>query len=325
MTEVNCIVRGVGEFLPARVVSNHDFEKSLDTSHEWIQTRTGIDQRRFATADQSTSCLAVRACEAALSDSGLEAADIDLIVLATSTPDNTFPSTATKVQAELGMRNGFAFDVQAVCAGFVYATACAKALLETGAAKRALVVGAEVFSRILDMSDRSTCILFGDGAGAIVLEAEKTSDAKGGRGILATDIHSDGRYRDLLYVDGGVSSTQTAGYLRMEGPEVFKHAVAKLADTTRNALTLAGLTNEEVDWFVPHQANLRIINATARKLGIAESRIIVTLDKHGNTSAASIPLALSSGRRSGRIKRGDIVVTQAIGGGLAWGSVVFRW
>ena len=325
MTKIRSIVRGVGEFLPKRIVFNHEFEKTLDTTDEWIRTRTGIEQRRFAADDQSTSNLAVRACESALEESGLEAKDIDLIVLATSTPDNTFPSTATKVQADLGMRNGFAFDVQAVCAGFVYATACASAFLKIGSAKRALVVGAEIFSRILDMRDRGTCILFGDGAGAIVLEAAEENDSHEGRGILATDIHSDGRYRDLLYVDGGVSTTQTAGYLRMEGPEIFKHAVAKLADTTRDALNSAGLTSADVDWFVPHQANLRIINATAKKLGIPESRVIVTLDKQGNTSAASIPLALSTGTRSGRIKQGDIVATQAIGGGLAWGSVVFRW
>ena len=325
MTTVRAVAKGVGAYLPERIVLNSEFEEWLDTSDEWIRTRTGITRRHFASTGQTTSDLAVRASREAIEDAGFEASDIDLIVLATSTPDNTFPSTATAVQSELGITNGYAFDLQAVCAGFVYALANANALLLTGEAKRALVVGAETFSRILDMNDRSTCILFGDGAGAVVLEAENGKGSSADSGILATDIRSDGTFRDLLYVDGGVSTTQTAGYIRMNGREVFRHAVEKLTSSTHRALSNAGLSPHEVDLVVPHQANLRIINATAKRLGIPESRIIVTVGEHGNTSAASIPLALRAAKVNGKLHPGDLVVNKAIGGGLAWGSVVIRW
>ena len=325
MTGIAAVVKGVGHYLPERVVPNSEFEGFLDTSDEWIRTRTGIESRRFAADGQTTSTLAAEAARRAVADAGIDAGDVDLLVLATSTPDSTFPSTATQVQAEIGMRNGFAFDIQAVCAGFVYALASANSLLVAGEAKCALVVGAETFSRILDMEDRRTCVLFGDGAGAVVLAADKPNGASGGRGILATDIHSDGRHRDLLYVDGGVSTTQTAGYLRMDGKEVFKHAVSKLVSTTNAVLAKAGLECSEIDLVVPHQANLRIIRATSKRLGLDESKVVVTLDKHGNTSAASIPLALSASKECGRISSGDLVLLKAIGGGLAWGSVLMRW
>ena len=325
MTAVRSVAKGVGGYLPERVVHNAEFEEWLDTSDQWIRTRTGISRRHFASAGQTTSDLAARASREAIEDAGFEASDIDLIVLATSTPDNTFPSSATAVQSELGIKNGYAFDVQAVCAGFVYALANANALLQTGEAKRALVIGAETFSRILDMNDRSTCILFGDGAGAVVLEAQNSKGRNTDSGILSTDIRSDGSYRDLLYVDGGVSTTQTAGYIRMNGREVFRHAVEKLTDSTLRALSKAGFSAQEVDLVVPHQANLRIINATAKRLGIPESRIMVTVGEHGNTSAASIPLALRAAKLNGNLHSGDLVVSKAIGGGLAWGSVVIRW
>ena len=319
------VVRGIGHYLPNKIVHNREFESWLDTSDEWIRTRTGIKQRHFAGEDELTSDLAVHAARQALEVAELLPSDIDLIVLATSTPDLTFPSTATKVQAEIGINRGYAFDLQAVCAGFIYALVNANALLVAGQAKRALVIGAETFSRILDMKDRSTCVLFGDGAGAIILEAQQEPHDNQSHGILAADIHSDGNYRDLLYVDGGVSSTQSAGYIRMDGPGIFRHAVEKLTNSAKNALQKADLTTDDVDLLVPHQANLRIIRATAKKLGFPEKKIVTTVGQHGNTSAASIPLALYSAYSEGRLNKGDVVVTEAIGGGLTWGSVVLRW
>jgi len=316
---------GVGHYLPKRIVPNSEFEKTLDTTDEWIRTRSGIERRHFAAEGETTSQLAVLAARAALKDANLGAEDIDAIVLATSTPDHTFPSVATMVQAELGMTRGFAFDVQAVCAGFVFALANANALIISGQAKRVLVIGAETFSRIMDWTDRATCVLFGDGAGALVLEAQEGDGTPEDRGILATDLNSDGRYKDMLYVDGGVSTTQTSGYLRMQGNALFRQAVEKLTETAENALHKAGLEDSDVDWIVPHQANIRIIAGTAKKMGIPMDRVVLTVQDHGNTSAASIPLALSVGKARGQIKQGDLLVTEAIGGGLAWGSVVIRW
>lgn len=317
-------VRGVGHYLPERVIPNAWFEDKIDTSDEWIRSRSGIERRHFADEDQTTSDLATKAAQKALEAAELSVDDIDAIIVPTSTADLTFPSAATMVQSQLGMSTGFAFDVQAVCAGFVFALANANALIVSGQAERVLVIGAETFSRILDWQDRATCVLFGDGAGAVVLEAASGDGSNADRGILATDLNSDGRYRDILYVDGGVS-TQSTGQLRMQGKEVFRHAVEKLAATAETALTKVGMTGDDVDWIVPHQANLRIIKATSQKLGVGMDRVIVTVQDHGNTSAASIPLALSVGVERGQIKPGDLLVTEAIGGGLAWGSVVLRW
>jgi len=321
---LRAVVRGVGHYLPERVVPNAEFEKTLDTSNEWIVSRSGIERRHFAAEGQTTSDLAIRAAKAALEQAGMDAGDLDAIIVATSTSDLTFPSTATMVQSALGNTTGFAFDVQAVCAGFVYALSNANALIVSGQAKTVLVIGAETFSRILDWTDRGTCVLFGDGAGALILSAEEGTGTNADRGILATDLNSDGRYRDILYVDGGVSTNST-GVLRMEGKEVFRHAVEKLAETVDKALSKVGLHHEDIDWVVPHQANIRIIQATAKKLGVIMDKVVVTVQDHGNTSAASIPLALSVGVQNGQIKKGDLVVTEAIGGGLAWGSVVLRW
>ncbi|MCT4372883.1 ketoacyl-ACP synthase III [Yangia mangrovi] len=317
-------VAGIGHYLPQRVVPNAEFEKTLDTSDEWIRSRSGIERRHFAAEGETTSMLAANAAEAALKDAGLEASEIDALIVATSTPDLTFPSAATMVQARIGMTGGFAFDVQAVCAGFVYALSTANAMIVAGQAKRVMVIGAETFSRIMDWTDRGTCVLFGDGAGALILESAEGEGTSADRGILSVDLHSDGQFRDLLYVDGGVS-TQSTGHLRMEGKEVFRHAVEKLAQTATTAMDKAGITSDEVDWVVPHQANIRIINGTAKKLGLPMERVVVTVQDHGNTSAASIPLALSVGKAEGKIKQGDVVVTEAIGGGLAWGAVVLRW
>jgi len=325
MKTLRATVRGVGHYLPERLVQNAEFEKTLDTTDDWIKSRSGIERRHFAAEGELTSHLAIKAAQNALADAGMTIDQIDAIILATSTPDQTFPATATKVQAALGMRRGFAFDVQAVCAGFVFALANANALILSGQARRVIVIGAETFSRIMDWKDRSTCVLFGDGAGALVLEAVDTDGAGSDRGILATDLHSDGRYNDLLYVDGGVSSTQTAGVLKMEGREIFKHAVVKLAQTAEAAMEKAGITADQVDWIVPHQANLRIIKSTAQKMGVPLARVVVTVQDHGNTSAASIPLAMSVGKARGQIKQGDLLVAEAIGGGLAWGAVVLRW
>ncbi len=318
------VVKGVGHYLPARIVANSEFEATLDTSDEWIRARTGIERRHFAAEGETTSQLAVHAARAALADAGLDAGDIDAIVLATSTADFTFPSAASMVQAELGMTQGFAFDVQAVCAGFVFALSQANALILSDQATRVLVIGAETFSKLMDWTDRATCVLFGDGAGAVVLEAAEGGGTSEDRGILATDLHSDGRYRDLLYVDGGVSTGAT-GHLRMQGKEVFRHAVEKLAATAHAALDKAGLSGADVDWIVPHQANLRIITATAQRMQVPMERVVVTVQDHGNTSAASIPLALSVGKARGQLKTGDLIVTEGIGGGLAWGAVVLRW
>ncbi|WP_297776195.1 beta-ketoacyl-ACP synthase III [uncultured Roseovarius sp.] len=319
------VVQGIGHYLPDRIVPNSEFEKTLETSDEWIRTRSGIERRHFAADGQPTSDLAVRAARAALTNAGLVADDIDGIVVATSTPDLTFPSVATMVQKELGMTRGFGFDIQAVCAGFIYALTTANALILSGQAQRVLVIGAETFSRIMDWTDRSTCVLFGDGAGALVLAAEEGTGTSADRGILSSDLNSDGRYRDMLYVDGGVSTTGEAGKLRMQGNPLFRQAVEKLASTAEAALEKIGLTGADVDWIVPHQANIRIIQGTARKLGLPMDRVIVTVQDHGNTSAASIPLALSVGVASGKIKQGDLLLAEAIGGGLAWGAVALRW
>ncbi len=319
------IVRGTGHYLPERVVENSWFEDKLETTDEWIRARTGIERRHFASDDQRTSDLGILAGRAALENAGLDADQIDAVIVATSTPDLTFPSVATMVQAGLGMRQGFAYDIQAVCAGFVYALANADAMIRAGLAERILVIGAETFSRIMDWTDRGTCVLFGDGAGAVVLEAAEGAGTTEDRGILATDLNSDGQYRDLLYVDGGVASTGTAGHLRMQGNLVFRHAVEKLADTAHRALGKAGLTPENVDWLVPHQANMRIIEATAKRMQLPMEKVVLTVADHGNTSAASIPLALSVANSQGRIKPGQIIVAEAIGGGLAWGSAVLRW
>lgn len=321
---LRAVVRGVGHYLPPRVVENAEFEATLDTSDAWIKSRSGIERRHFATDGDTTSSMAAAAAQAALDQAGLRPDDIDAIVLATSTADFTFPSAATMVQAKLGMTRGFAFDVQAVCAGFVYGLSNANALILSGQAKRVLVIGAETFSRIMDWNDRSTCVLFGDGAGALVLEAQTGQGTSEDRGILATDLNSDGRHRDLLFVDGGVS-TGTSGHLRMQGNQVFRHAVEKLAATAHTAMDRAGVNAQDIDWVVPHQANIRIIQGTAKKMGVAMENVIVTVQDHGNTSAASIPLALSVGVERSQIKAGDLLVTEAIGGGLAWGAVVLRW
>lgn len=319
------IVRGTGHYLPENVVENSWFEGKLDTTDEWIRTRTGIERRHFAAPEQRTSDLGIAAAKAALQNAGLLANKIDAVIVATSTPDFTFPSVATMVQAGLGMKRGFAFDVQAVCAGFVFALSNADAMIRSGQADRVLVIGAETFSRIMDWTDRGTCVLFGDGAGAVVLEAVETEGTPQDRGILACDLNSDGQYRELLYVDGGVASTGTAGHLRMQGNLVFRHAVEKLADTAHRALDKAGLTPTDVDWLVPHQANLRIIEATAKRMHLPLEKVVLTVADHGNTSAASIPLALSVANAEGRFQPGQLLVAEAIGGGLAWGSVVLRW
>jgi 3-oxoacyl-[acyl-carrier-protein] synthase-3 len=321
---IRAVVRGVGHYLPERVVPNSELEAKVDTTDEWIRSRSGIERRHFAGDDEQTSDLATKAARAALASAGMEASELDAIVVATSTPDLTFPSVATMVQANIGMEHGFGFDVQAVCAGFVFALANANGMIQSGQAKRIMVIGAETFSRILDWSDRSTCVLFGDGAGAVVLEAQEGQGTTADRGILSVDLNSDGRHKDILYVDGG-TSTGTTGHLRMTGKEVFRHAVEKLAQTAETALEKAGLGADDVDWIVPHQANIRIIKSTAQKMGVDMDRVVTTVADHGNTSAASIPLALSVGVERGQIKRGDLIVTEAIGGGLAWGSVVLRW
>ena len=321
---LRAVVKGVGHYLPDRIVPNAELEARVHTSDEWIRTRSGIERRHFVAEGQTTSDLGARAALAAMADAGIGPDDLDAIILATSTPDLTFPSAATMVQAAIGMHHGFAYDVQAVCAGFVFALANADAMIRAGMARRVLVIGAETFSRLMDWDDRSTCVLFGDGAGAVVLEAAEGTGTNADRGILSVDLHSDGRHRDLLYVDGG-TSTGTTGFLRMQGREVFRHAVEKLAETAHVALGKAGLTGNDVDWIVPHQANIRIIEATAKRMGVSMDRVVVTVQDHGNTSAASIPLALSVGRARGQIKPGDLIVAEAIGGGLAWGAVVLRW
>ncbi|TVR44166.1 MAG: ketoacyl-ACP synthase III [Rhodobacteraceae bacterium] len=325
MIPIRPVIRGTGHYLPARVVPNSEFAEWLDTSDEWIKSRSGIERRHFAAEGEFTSDLAIYAARAALANAGIDAADIDAVIVATSTPDYTFPAVATQVQAGLGITRGFAFDIQAVCAGFVFALANASGLIAAGQAKRVLVIGAETFSRIMDWTDRTTCVLFGDGAGAVVLEAQDGTGSAQDRGVLACDLNSDGRYRDLLFVDGGVSRDGRAGVLKMQGREVFRHAVEKLAATAESALDKAGLQASDVDWVVPHQANLRIIRGTAQKLGLPMEKVVVTVQDHGNTSAASIPLALSVANAEGRFKPGDLVLTEAIGGGLSWGAVLLRW
>lgn len=322
---IRAAVTGVGHHLPARVVDNEWFATFLDTSDEWIRARTGIERRHFAAEGEVTSDLALAASRRALDDAGRAPDDIDALIVATSTPDLTFPATATILQAKLGMTRGFAFDVQAVCAGFVYALGQANALIVAGQARRVLVVGAETFSRILDWEDRTTAVLFGDGAGAVVLEAVEGAGTAADRGILAVELRSDGRHGDILRVDGGVSSTGTAGHLTMAGREVFRHAVEKLARATVDVMAKAGLGMDAIDRVVPHQANVRIIARTADKLGVPMDRVVVTVAEHGNTSAASIPLAMSVAKARGDLRPGEVVVSEAIGGGLAWGAVVLRW
>ncbi len=319
-------VVGSGSALPKRVVTNAEMADMVDTSDEWIVERTGIHQRHIAGEGETTSTLAIAAARAALADAGLEPSDIDLIVLATATPDNTFPATATKVQHALGCQNGPAFDVGAVCSGFLYALTTADSLLATGSGKRALVIGAETFSRILDWEDRTTCVLFGDGAGAIVLEApDQENPAKsGGPGVLASRLHADGAQHDLLYVDGGPSSTQTVGHLRMKGREVFRHAVVNLSNVLHEVLEEAGISASDIDWIVPHQANKRILDATAKKLGLPAEKVVVTVNEHANTSAASVPLAFDVARKDGQIKAGDLVMFEAMGGGFTWGASLVR-
>lgn len=327
MTRRRSVFLGGGSYLPERCVSNEALAQDVETSDEWIIARTGIRQRYIAAEGQFTSDLAEQAARAALEDAGISAQDIDMIIVATTTPDDTFPATATKVQNALGITHGMAFDVQAVCSGFVYALGVADGMLQTGQSKRCLVIGAETFSRILDWEDRATCVLFGDGAGAVVLEArdidaDLAEDA--GPGILATELRSDGRYRDLLYTDGGPSSTQKVGFVRMRGRDVFKHAVTNLAQVMGSVLAKVGLAADAVDWVVPHQANQRILDATARKLGLGRDKVVVTVDRHANTSAASVPLALDAARKDGRIKAGDLILLEAMGGGFTWGAVLLR-
>lgn len=322
---IRSVVRGTGAALPRRIMKNADFEGMVETSDEWIAQRTGIRQRHIAADDETTASLGEAAARAALDNAGLSPDDIDLIVLATSTPNNTFPATAVEIQNRLGMHHGFAFDLQAVCSGFVYAVTTADLYIRGGLAKRVLVIGAETFSRILDWSDRSTCVLFGDGAGALVLEADEGAGGIADRGVLAMSLRSDGAHKDKLFVDGGPSTTGTVGHLRMEGREVFKHAVGMITDVIEATFSQAGITADDLDWFVPHQANKRIIDASAKKLGIAEQKVVVTVDLHGNTSAASVPLALSVAVADGRITKGDLVLLEAMGGGFTWGAVLVRW
>lgn len=325
MSTIRSVVRGSGMALPKRVLSNAELATMVDTSDEWISQRTGIHQRYIANDSETTSVLGTAAARQALSAAGIAPSDVDLIVCATSTPDHTFPATATQIQHALDMHQGVAFDVQAVCSGFVFALATADKFLTSGSHKVALVIGAETFSRILDWTDRGTCVLFGDGAGAVVMTAERGEGSIGDRGVLHSHIRSEGRYRDKLFVDGGAGSNGQVGHLRMEGREVFKHAVVNLADTVESTLAATGLTGADIDWFVPHQANKRIIDATAHKLGVPEARVVYTVQDHGNTSAASIPLALATAVGDGRIQPGQLVLIEAMGGGFTWGSALIRW
>jgi 3-oxoacyl-[acyl-carrier-protein] synthase-3 len=325
VTQTRTVVLGCGSYLPGRILSNDELARSVETTDEWIVQRTGIRERHIAAAGELTSDLALNAARAALANAHVEASSIDLIVLATSTPDQTFPATAVSVQAGLGITHGAAFDLQAVCSGFIYALSVTDGLLRTGSFKRALVIGAETFSRILDWSDRTTCVLFGDGAGAVVLVAQEQPGDATDRGILTTHLRSDGRYKAKLYVDGGPSSTQTVGHLRMEGREVFKHAVAMITDVIEDAFKATGYSAADIDWFVPHQANKRIIDGSAHKLGIAPDKVVITVDRHGNTSAASIPLALADAVADRRLKRGHLILLEAMGGGFTWGSALLRW
>jgi len=319
------VVLGCGSYLPNQVLTNADLARKVDTTDEWIVQRTGIHERRIAAPGELTSHMAAHAARVALAHAHIDAQAIDLIVLATSTPDNTFPASAVAVQAELGITHGAAFDVQAVCSGFLFALATADALLQSGAFSRALVIGSETFSRLLDWTDRTTCVLFGDGAGAIVLEAQEQPGTREDRGVLTVRLRSDGRHKSKLYVDGGPSSTGTVGHLRMEGREVFKHAVAMITDVVEDAFKATGYTAADIDWFIPHQANKRIIDGSAHKLGIAPAKVVITVDRHGNTSAASIPLALADAVADRRIKRGDLLLLEAMGGGFTWAAALLRW
>jgi 3-oxoacyl-[acyl-carrier-protein] synthase-3 len=325
VTTTRSVVLGCGSYLPQRVLSNTELARKVDTSDEWIAQRTGIRERRIAAPGELTSDMGIKAAQAALTAAELDSQAIDLILLATATPDNTFPASAVSIQAGLGITHGAAFDLQAVCSGFVYGLAVADGLLKGGAFKRALVIGSETYSRILDWTDRTTCVLFGDGAGAVVLEAQAQPGTREDRGILTAHLRSDGRHKSKLYVDGGPASTGTVGHLRMEGREVFRHAVAMITDVIEDAFKATGYTAADIDWFVPHQANKRIIDGSAHKLGIAPEKVVTTVDKHGNTSAASIPLALAVAIADGRIKRGDLVLLEAMGGGFTWGSALVRW
>lgn len=325
MSTVRSVIKGVGGYLPARVVTNDELAALVDTSDEWITSRTGIRERHIVADGELTSTMGTIAAKAAVANAGLEPDEIDLIILATSTPDQTFPATAVTIQADLGITHGAAFDIQAVCSGFVFALSTADNYLKGGQFKRALVIGSEAFSRILDWEDRNTCVLFGDGAGAVVVEAQDLNGTMSDRGILATCLRSDGRYRDKLYVDGGPSSTGTVGHVRMDGPEVFRHAVTNISEVIGDTLKQSGYQVSDIDWFVPHQANKRILNGAARKLGLDPDRIVITVDKHANTSAASIPLALNTACTDGRIKQGDLVLLEAMGGGFTWGALLIRW
>ena len=325
MTVRRSVILGCGAYLPAQVLTNEDLARKVDTSDEWIVQRTGIHERRIAAPGEFTSDLAVHAARSALAHAKVDASSIDLIVLATSTPDNTFPASAVAVQEKLGITRGAAFDLQAVCSGFVYALATADSLLKAGSFSRALVIGAETFSRLLDWTDRTTCVLFGDGAGAVVLDSQEQPDGAEERGIMTVRLRSDGRHKTKLYVDGGPSSTGTVGHLRMEGREVFRHAVAMITDVVEDAFEATGYTAADVDWFIPHQANKRIIDGSAHKLGIPPAKIVVTVDRHGNTSAASIPLAMNDAVADRRIKRGDLLLLEAMGGGFTWGAALIRW
>ena len=325
MTVIRSVILGCGSYLPARVLTNDDLAKMVDTSDEWIFERTGIRRRHIASDGETTSDLALEAAKRALKHADIAVRELDLVIVATTTPDETFPATATRIQARLGMTRGAAFDIQAVCTGFVYALSVADSFIRTGQAKTVLVIGAETMSRILDWKDRGTCVLFGDGAGAVVLSATEGNGTSADRGILNTKIFSDGRLHDLLYTDGGVSSTRTAGYLRMQGREVFKHAVTNIANAIEQSTRAEGLTPHDIDWFVPHQANQRILDGTARKVGIPAERVVSTIAEQGNTSAASVPLALTAAVQDGRIKRGDLVLMEAMGGGFTWGAALVRW
>ncbi|MHA1548716.1 MAG: beta-ketoacyl-ACP synthase III [Alphaproteobacteria bacterium] len=324
MSGPRVVVAGSGSYLPEKILTNEEISRTIDTSDAWIRQRTGIAERRIAAEGELTSDMAVKAAERALADAGMPAQDIDLIVMATSTPDNTFPAAAVAVQEKLGITSGAAYDIQAVCSGFIFALANADAMLKAGQGRRALVIGAETFSRLLDWTDRTTCVLFGDGAGAVVVELVDQAGDNGDRGVLTAHLRSDGRFRDKLYVDGG-PSTRTVGYLRMEGREVFKHAVGRIEDVIEAAFDATGMTADDLDWFVPHQANIRIIDATAKRFAIPDEKVIKTVARHGNTSAASIPLALAEASADGRIKRGDVLLLEAMGGGFTWGSIIMRW
>ena len=325
MKVIRTVVAGVGSYLPSRVVTNDDMSKIVDTTDEWIVERTGIHQRHIAAEGELTSHLALAAAREAIADAGIDVQEIDTIILATTTPDNTFPATATTVQAELGLHHGAAFDVQAVCSGFVYALTIADTFVKTGQSRTALVIGAETFSRLLDWTDRTTCVLFGDGAGAVIVRGEEGTGTNADRGILTAHLHSDGRYKDKLYVDGGPSSTQSTGHVRMEGREVFRHAVVNIAEAITESLEATGFKADDIDWFVPHQANKRILDGTAKRIGLPREKIVMTVGEQGNTSAASVPLALDKAVKDGRIKRNDLVLLEAMGGGFTWGSLLLRF